>query len=99
GLLRAAPEDIRVAALQAHDLAAGLRLAHEQLVDLRLLECVAVRPLPREDAPRVRGEVEQLRVDEVVVDDDVRLLQQEEPSMRDQVEVAGPGADEVDDAL
>jgi len=42
-LLAAAPEDERIAAFQPHDIVPGQRLAHQQRVDLMLLQGVAAR--------------------------------------------------------
>src|SRR6202007_1285077 len=40
-LLAAAPEHVAVAALQARDASAGARVAHEELIDARLLPLIA----------------------------------------------------------
>ena len=77
----------------------GLRLAHEKAVDLGLLECRAVGSLAGEQMARLRGEIEQLRVHEMVVDDHVGLAEQREAAMVDESEIAGSGPDEVDNAL
>src|SRR3954451_21997531 len=72
-LLATAPEDEWVPALQSNDELAGAGLRAEEIVDLRLTHLLSPAPLADVDQLRVRRcEVEQRRVHEPVVNDDVR---------------------------
>ena len=91
GLLATAPEDERVAALQADDVQAALPVENEPPGDLFLLELVAA------DQDRVRRSLrDKLGGDEPVVDEHVARPEEIEPARRDQARVARAGADEVD---
>ena len=76
---------------EPHDALALIREAHNQIVDFGLAYLnqgrVASRP------------VQDFRAHEFVVDHHVGLLQQPQRAQRQQVRVARPGADEMDDAL
>ena len=76
-LLAAAAEDERVTAFQAHHLAPGLGMGHQQVVDAFLADAVELAPLADVDLVRVpAGVVEHGAVHQVVVEHHVRLLQQ-----------------------
>jgi hypothetical protein len=70
GLLAAASEDERVAALETHHAAPPPRVPDEQRVDLLLRQRVVAAGLAREDPARARSFAQQAPVDEPVVDDD-----------------------------
>ena len=93
GLLAAASEHERVAALQPHHPLAGLRAFDHQLLGLRLRHrSLAARPavLPHIAQLRVRtGAVERLGGDETVVEDHVRLGNQLARTHAHQPGVAG----------
>ena len=90
-LLSSTSEDVRVAALETHDVEACASELDEQLVDLLLVEAVAG------DAQRVcRSLVDELRGDEPVVDDRVARPEPLETANGDQPGVAGPGSHEGD---
>ena len=90
-LLPAAPEDVRIAALQPDDLEVVPPETDEQLVDLVLVQFLA-----RVDE-RARGRlVDELRRDEPVVDERLAAAHQVEPARGDQPGIAGTGADEPD---
>ena len=72
GLFAAATEDERIAALQPHDPPSAPRVQDQERVDLLLRQRVVARGLPGEDAPGARRLVEETRVHEPVVDDDLR---------------------------
>ena len=98
-LLAAAAEDVRVAALEPHDVLAVAGELHEQGVDRVLRHRVVAgeladvddlgveHPRPIQDAPRA----------EPVGDDDVGVLQGAQAAHGEQVGVAGTGADERDE--
>ncbi len=95
-LLASASEDERVAALQADDGLSLEREAHERPVDLVLGGAELPGLLAREEAlasgPR---ELEGLRRDEVIVNDDVGVGEDAPGLERQQFRIPGPGAHEV----
>ena len=98
-LLATAPEDERVASLETHYVVACQRLVHQQLFDV----CLAVRgagvraTLAHVDPPRRgRGQLQQRRLHEVVIDHDLGAAQDLDRANRHQTGVAGPGAHEPD---
>ena len=98
-LLAAAAEHERVAALEAHDALARAGVLEQQAVRVVLRELRALALLADVDelraGPRVR---ERLGRDQAVVEDDVGGAEQLDRAHGEQARVAGPGADEVDDA-
>jgi hypothetical protein len=95
-LLFQTPEDARVAALQAHDARAALRVAHQQHVDLRLPDGVVEPALADVDPARLRCEAAQRGIGQRVEQHDVGFAQPLHAAQRDQVRRAGAGADERD---
>ena len=99
GLLAAAAEHERVAALEAHHALARPAQLDEQRVDLLLAERGRARLLADVAQLGVRpGAVERTRRDQAVVEDRVGARDQLQRAARHQARIAGPGADEVDDA-
>src|SRR5205085_6593654 len=95
GLLTAPAEDERIAALEPHHEASAAGVAEEEGIAVGLLEDVRPARLAREDAQGVRRRlVEEPRIDEPVVDHDVRAPEQREAAHGHEARVAGPGADE-----
>src|SRR6185437_15141339 len=98
GLLAATPEDERVAAFEARHLEALAREADHELVDvfLRRMSCASSMMLADEDAARLApGALEHRGRNQPVVEHDIRLLQQLQRAQREEVGVAGTGADEI----
>jgi hypothetical protein len=96
-LFGAPAEDERVAAFQAYDEPAGVRVLDEQLVDPVLGEGPALRDLRGVDDLHVGTElVEQLDRGEPVGDDHVGLGEQVAAAYGDQPGIAGAAADEGD---
>src|SRR5262249_8360233 len=91
GLLAAAPEHERVAALQPHDLEPFPAELDEQRVQLGLAHVLA-----RDHERILGGLVHELGGDQDVVDERVAGPDEIEPFRRDQPRVAGAGADEPD---
>ena len=99
GLLAAAAEDERVAALEAHHAPPGAGVLHQHRADLLLRHPVAPGRLAGVDQDGVgRGEVQQPLGSQAIVDHDLGRLQQTEPADGQQVGIARAGADEVNDA-
>ena len=97
-LLAAAAEHERIAALQAHDVAAAAAELDEQLVD-QLLRHRCAGTLADVDQLGVgSGEREHAGADERVVHDDVGCLQPAQPADGQQLRVARAGADQRDHA-
>ena len=94
GLLAAATEHERVAALEPHDPPAASRVGHEERGDPLLRQRVAARGLAGEDAAGPGRLVEQAGVHQAVIDDDVGAPQEVEAAHRDEPGVARAGADE-----
>ena len=98
-LLAAAAEDEGIAALEAHDAAAGLRLPGDQRVDLVLALAVVALALADIDPLGVAArEIEHARPDQLVVDHHVGALDQPQRAQRQQIGIARPGADDGDSA-
>ena len=99
-LLSSAAEDERVAAFEAGDGIPPFRLVNEELVDLPLREGVIAPLLAGVDPARFSsGVTENLRADQMVVDDHIRLTDACRPAQRDQPGIPRPGADDVNLAL
>src|SRR5439155_11136466 len=98
GLLAAATEHERVAALEPHHAAAAPGVHHEQRVDPLLRQRVIAAGLAGKDAARARRFGEQPRIDEPVIDDDLRPPQQRKPANGHEAGIAGPRPDESDHA-
>src|SRR5262249_47693990 len=96
GLLAAASEDERIAALEPHDPPPPPRVHDQERGDLFLTERVIARGLAGEDAPRARRLVEQPWVDQPVVHDHLGASQELEPAARHEAGISRPGADERD---
>ena len=95
-LLAAATEDERVAALQPHDLAAGARVAQQQLVRRLLRDLRPAADLADVDELGVRtGAAERAVGDQLVVEDHVGARDELQRAGGHEAEVAGSGADEV----
>src|SRR5439155_6316856 len=91
-----AREHERVAALEPHHLQTGLALLDEQRVDVVLRDAWPPRRLAHADALRAwRGEVEQARHGEAVVDDDVGPGEDLRATDRQQPGITWPRADQV----
>ena len=98
-LLAAAPEDKRVAALQAHDGPALARAGDHQLLRVALGDRVAAAPLADEDHLGVRARAgERTLGDQPVMQDHVGLRDQLDSAHREQGRVSRTGADEIDAA-
>ena len=96
GLLAAAPEHERVAALQAHHFQPGLAALDQQLVDLLLRHGRGARRLADVDELRAtRREVEQHARCQPVVDNHVGAPEQLLAASRQQTGITRAGADEV----
>src|SRR6185503_11232686 len=98
GLFPAPSKDERIAALEPHDAAPALGVHDQERVDALLRERVVAGFLAGEDAARARRLVEEARMDEPVVDDDLSATQEREAPHRHEPGVAGPGADQRDRA-
>ena len=98
GLLAAATEHERVAALEPDHAAATLGVHHEQRVDALLRQRMIAAGLAGKDAARARRLGEQPRIDEPVIDDDLRAPQQRESANGHEAWIAGPRPDERDHA-
>src|SRR5439155_10497291 len=94
----AATEDERIAALQPYDPTAAPRVHDQKRVDPLLRQRVVAGRLPRVDTPRARGLVEEPRIDQAVVHDDLSPPQELEPSHRHETRIARARADERDRA-
>ena len=90
-LLAAAPEQERIAALQAHDLVAGEGLFQQDLADAPLRHGVMVGTLSHINGPHVGGNHRQHAVaDQAVVDHHVGTLEHRLALAGEQARVAGP---------
>lgn len=93
-LLHAAAEDVRVAALEAHDRLALPGVLDQRVVDGLLGHETAVRDLRRVDHLDVRREFgQQVAWAETVGDDDIGLGEEAAAAHGDQVRVAGAATD------
>ena len=95
-LLRAAREDEGVAALQPHDLAAFLREAHQQRVDLVLRGSTAAAALADIEFLRAFRDGDDLVRNQRVMDQRVGLGQRRDHVERQAAGVAGAGAGQPD---
>ena len=96
GLLAAAPEDVRVAALEPDDAFARARPGDEQRGDF-LLRHGHVFAARNQFGGR-RREAEQFGIGERVIDHHVGAAEQFRAAQREQPRVARPGADEINRA-
>ncbi len=97
--LAAAAKNEWVAALEAHDAPAFEALLDQQAVDLVLGHRVAGGLLADVDLLGIGAVAQELRVGQVVVDDDLGRLEEGNPADGEEAGVAGASADEIDDAL
>ena len=89
-LFAAAAEHERIAALEAHDVAAGFRFRHQQRVDLSLRQRVVALALADEHAAGIAPRIFQhRRIDQLVIDDDVGLAQRTGRAQGQQLRIAG----------
>ena len=97
GLLAAAAEDVRIAALEPQHRAAALGQANQQIDDRALFQRVVPRLLADVDAiGRPRQQLEHVLADQMVVEDEVGGAQGLGGLDRQQLGVARTGADERD---
>ena len=95
-LLASASEDKRVTAFEAGNDIPPPRLFDKKAVDLLLGEGVIAPLLAGVDPARFSsGVTENLRADQMVVDDHIRLTDACRPAQRDQPGIPRPGADDV----
>ena len=100
GLLTAASEDVRVATLEAHDGFAFVGLGDQQLVQLVLRNGVVFGSLAaKNDFGGPGSETQQVRVHQRVIDHNVGATEQLRSAQREQADVAGPGAHQIDHAF
>ena len=97
-LFPAASEDERVAALETHDAMAAARLADHQPVDRILANRRTAGALADEKTPGMRRVAQRRRLDERIVEDEIRLAQPPHGLQRQQLRIAGAGADERHEA-
>ena len=98
-LLAAAAEDIGIAALEAHDMPAGLGFSDQDRVDFALLGRGLVGRLADRDADRIAAGISRIAgPDQAVMDDDVGLLQLALRLERQKLRIAGARAHERDAA-
>ena len=90
----AAAEDERIAALQPHDPVAAARLANHQPIDRVLANRRTAGALADEEPPRPRRKAQRLGLDERVVEHEVGLREARDRLQRQQLGIAGAGADE-----
>ena len=95
-LLAATTEDQRIAALEARHPLALARQAHQQLVDTLLLSAIADFLADEDPLGIAPCALEDRLGNQPVVENHVRLLQQLQRAQREQIRIAGTGADEVD---
>src|SRR5207247_10477896 len=95
-LLAAAAENERVAALQPDDPLAFTRRANHQRMNTRLTDGVPVGAFTDKEPLRPFREGEHARIDERVVEDEVRRAQPRHRFARQQLRVARSGADDRD---
>ena len=97
GFLRAASEDDRVAALQAHDVQPLAGTVDDESVDPALFDTAAATVLGDQDSSRrCRRVVKQAGIGEIVVDDDVGVPQAALTLESHEARITGARADEVD---
>ena len=97
--LPAAAEHERIAALEAHDVAPGERLAHQERVDFFLGQGVPGTAFGDRDELRLRPrESEDRRLDQPVMHDQVGMGDQPSSAQCQQVRIARARADEVNGA-
>src|SRR5262249_29181272 len=95
-LLAAAAEDERIAALQTQHTLPPSCVLDEEIVDRFLPHSMARARLADIDAfGGARGERQDLRRNEVVVEDDLRACDQLRGAQRQEIGLAGPCADEI----
>ena len=96
-LLGGAAEHHGIAALEAHHTLAVARQTHHQAIDVVLPAGGTAAGLADQHAPRLAPrQLEDLRADQPVVEDDVGRLQGAERLEGEQLRIARPGADEGD---
>ena len=93
----AAPEHERVSPFETHDAAAASRGAHHEPVDELLAHLRAARPLADEHPLRRRRQLERARIDERVVEHELRLRQTLRRLARQQIGIAGTRAHQRDE--
>ena len=98
GLFAAAAEDERIAALEPHDPTPAPRVQDQERVDLLLRQRVMPRGLAGEDAASAGRLVEEPRIDEPVVHDDLSAPQELEAAHGHEPGISGARADEGDRA-
>ena len=99
GLFSAAPENQRVAALEANDIAALARFCNQQRIDLVLGQGVARALLRNRDQPRIwAGHREDRRINQPVVNDKFSLLNQPSSTKSQQVRITRPCANKINSA-
>ena len=92
-----APKHQRVAGLETHDPASRGGERHHQVVDVTLLARAAVTLLANVNTLRTRcGQCKHLCRDQLIVQDDIRLLQRTQRLEGQQIRVARTGTDEAD---
>ena len=95
GLFAAAPEDERIAALQAHHAFAGARLRNHHLLDQGLRRAAAAAALADpHDAGRLAGAPQDLRADQIVDQQHARGTDRAQRFQGQQFGIAGAGADQ-----
>ena len=99
GLFATAAKDEGIAALEAHDVFAGASETDEDAFDLALGAAEATALLAdKHPFSGGIGQRQNLRSDQVVVHNGVRLTQQTEGFARQKLRIAGTGADQEDGA-
>src|SRR5262249_26395969 len=96
GLFSAPPEDEWVAALEAHHPTPAPGVHDQERVDALLRQRMVAGFLTGEDAARARRLVEEARMHEPVVDDDVSATQELEAPHGHEPGIPGPSADQRD---
>ena len=97
-LFPAATEDERIAALQTDDSTAAARLADHQPVDRVLPNRRTSGALAHEEPLRARGVAQRRGLDERVVEHEVGLAEPPHRLEREELRIAGAGADERNEA-
>jgi hypothetical protein len=97
GLFGPAPEDHRIAALQACDDQPLTRQVHQQSIDRLLRDLVEFRQLADIDPPHALGhQRHDLGADQPVMHHHIRRLDQSQGLQGQQFGIAGTGTDQVD---